>query len=112
MCQNLDLRFLLFIAFLSSLFATPFRFFDLASYCLFSFFDLVFYRPLFFLFSLLFFSFFLVYVVSSLAYPTLFGNKKLGCWLDCSEHEVVKLSWKLSARMFKSKFLLSQQHMR
>jgi hypothetical protein len=39
-----------FIVFLSSFFPDPFRFFDLALYCLFSFFDLVFYRPLFSLF--------------------------------------------------------------
>jgi hypothetical protein len=42
MCQNLDLRFLLFYCILSSFFLAPFRFFDLAFYCLFSFFNFVF----------------------------------------------------------------------
>jgi hypothetical protein len=50
MCQNLDLRFLIFYCLFVKFFFAPFRFFDLAFYYLFSFFDLVFYRPLFFSF--------------------------------------------------------------
>jgi hypothetical protein len=56
-----------------------FRFFDLAFYCLFSFFDLVFLSPFVFLFffTLVLYLFFFAHVVSSLAYPNLFGNKRL-----------------------------------
>jgi hypothetical protein len=51
-------------------------------YCLLlSFLIWFFYRPLFFpSFSLLFCTF-LAHVVSSLAYPNLLENKRLGCWL-------------------------------
>jgi hypothetical protein len=71
-----------FIAFLSSFFRAPFYFFDLAFYCIFSFSDLVFYRPLFppFFFVLVLSLFFLAYAVSSLAYPNLLGNKMIGCY--------------------------------
>jgi hypothetical protein len=43
------------------------------------FFDLVFYRPLFSssFFALVLYLFFFAHVVSSLAYPNLFGNKRL-----------------------------------
>jgi hypothetical protein len=56
-----------------------FRFFYLAFYCLFSLFLIWFFIA--FCFPLLFRSclFFLAHVVSSLAYPNLLGNKRLGC---------------------------------
>jgi hypothetical protein len=80
MCQNLDLRFLPFIAF-CQVFSLPlFRFFDLTFYCLFSFFLFGFFNhPLFFpfFFALVLYLFFLVHVVSSLAYPTCLGIKGL-----------------------------------
>jgi hypothetical protein len=81
MCQNLDLRFLLFYCLFVKFFFRPFRFFDLAFYCVFSFFDLVFYRTLFppFFFCSCFVPVFLAHVVSSLAYPNLLVNKRL--WL-------------------------------
>jgi hypothetical protein len=86
MWQNLDLRFLSFIDFCQDFFPPIFRFFDLAFYYLFSFFDLFFYRSLFSLsFSLLFCTFFFTYVVSSLAYPNLLMNKRLGCC--CCYHQ-------------------------
>jgi hypothetical protein len=70
-----------FYCLLSSFFSCPFSFFDLAFYCLFSLFFYFFYRPLFSpYFSLLFFTCFFAYVVSSLAYPNLLGNKRLGCF--------------------------------
>jgi hypothetical protein len=70
-----------FIAFLSSFFPAPFHFFDLEFCCLFSFFDLVFYRTLFspLLFRSCFVPIFLALMISSLAYPNLLGNKRLGC---------------------------------
>jgi hypothetical protein len=86
MCQNLDLRFLPFIAF-CQVFSLPlFRFFDLAFYCLLSFFLFDFFIALCFL--LIFHScfvpvFFFAPVVSSLAYPNLLGNKRLGCCCCC-----------------------------
>jgi hypothetical protein len=63
----------------------PFRFFDLAFYCLFSFFYLVFLSPFVFpfFFALVLYLFFLAYVVSSLAYPNLLGNKRLDCCCCC-----------------------------
>jgi hypothetical protein len=62
-----------------------FHFFDLVFYCLFSFFNLFFITLCF---PLLFRScfvpvFFVAHVVSSLAYPNLLGNKKLGCCCCC-----------------------------
>jgi hypothetical protein len=61
-----------------------FCFFDLAFYCLFSFFIWFFYRPLFFpYFSLLFCTCFFAHVISSLAYPNLLGNKRLDCCCCC-----------------------------
>jgi hypothetical protein len=97
MCQNIVLRFLPFIAFYQVFFSTPFRFFDLAFYCLFSFFDLVFivlcFPPSF---SLLFCPcFFLAHVVSSLAYPNLLGNKRLGGCGCCLQEESLVLSSKV-----------------
>jgi hypothetical protein len=75
-----------FYCLLSSFFSlSPFHFFDLAFYCLFSFFYLDFYRPLFFhYFSILFCTCFFTHVISSLAYPNLLGNKRLGCCYDGS----------------------------
>jgi hypothetical protein len=65
---------------LSSFFPVPFSLFDLVFYCLFSFFYLVFYHPFFFpfFFTLVLYMFF-SYVVLSLGYPNLLGNKRLGC---------------------------------
>jgi hypothetical protein len=85
MCQNLNLRFLPFIAFYQVFFPALFHFFDLAFYCLFSFFIWFFYGPLFspYFFALVLYLFF-AHVVSSLAYPNLLGNKWLGCC--CSTH--------------------------
>jgi hypothetical protein len=95
MCQNLDLRFLLFIVF-CQVFSLPlFHFFDLAFYCLFSFFLfgflLPFVFPLFFAFVLYLF-FYLAHVVSSLAYPNLLENKMLGCCCCC--WLLLLLNWK------------------
>jgi hypothetical protein len=84
MCQNIDLRFLPFIA-SCQVFFSFFRFFDLPFYCLFFFFDLFFLSPFVFsFFDLVFlspfiFPFFFAHVVSSLAYPNLLGNKMVGC---------------------------------
>jgi hypothetical protein len=80
--ETLIFSSIFFIAFLSSFFPAPFRFFDLAFYCLFSFSDLAFLIP--FVFPLLFRScfvpvFFFAHVVSSLAYLNLLRNKRLGC---------------------------------
>jgi hypothetical protein len=80
MCQNIDLRFILFYCLFVKFFPPPlFRSFYLAFYCLFSIFYLVFYRPLFppFFFALVLSLFFLAHVVSSLAYPTCLGIKCL-----------------------------------
>jgi hypothetical protein len=78
MCQNIDFRFLHFIAFCQVFFPALFRFSDLVFYYLFFFFGLVFYHPLFFpSFSLL------AHVVSFLAYPNLLENKILGCYCCC-----------------------------
>jgi hypothetical protein len=84
MCQNLDLWFFFFLFPFCQVFPTPFHFFDLVFYCLFSFFELVSYRPLFppFFFALVLSLYFLARVVSSLPYPTCLGLKGLfvGCW--------------------------------
>jgi hypothetical protein len=85
MCQNLDIRFLPFYCLFVKFFPAPFRFLDLAFYCIFSFFDSVFYRPLFssLLFHSCFIPIFLAHVVLSLAYPNLLGNKMRSsccCW--------------------------------
>jgi hypothetical protein len=79
MCQNLDLRFLPFYCFFVKNFPAPFRFLDLAFYCLFSVFDLVSYHTLFspFFFVLVLSLFFLAHMASSLAYPNLLGNESL-----------------------------------
>jgi hypothetical protein len=70
----------LLLPFVKKKFPPLFRFFDLAFYYIFSFFDLVFYRPLFSpSFLLLFVPVFFAHVVSSLAYPNLLENKRLGC---------------------------------
>jgi hypothetical protein len=59
-------------------FSPPIFIFYLAFYCLFSFFDLVFYHPLFFLFFFtLVLSLFFSLVILSLAYPNLLGIKGL-----------------------------------
>jgi hypothetical protein len=66
-----------------------FLFFDLAFYCLFSFFLFNFFITLCFplLFCSCFVPVFFVHVVSSLAYPNLPENKRLGCccwwWSNC-----------------------------
>jgi hypothetical protein len=65
---------------LSKFFSAPFRFFGLSFYCLFSFCRFVLLSL--FVFFLLFrscFVLFLAHVISSLAYPNLFGTKKLSC---------------------------------
>jgi hypothetical protein len=56
-----------------------FRFFDLAFYCFFSFFCLIFLSPFIFpfFFALVLHLFFLSHVVSSLAYLNLLENKRL-----------------------------------
>jgi hypothetical protein len=83
MCQNLDLRFLPFIAFCQVFFLAPFLFFDLAFYCLFSFFYLIFLSlfvfPFFFALVLYLF-FFVMWFISSLL---LLGNKRLDCCCCC-----------------------------
>jgi hypothetical protein len=80
MCQNLDLRFLLFYCLFVKFFSAPFHFFDLAFNYFCSFFQFGFYRPLFFpSFLLLFYPYFLAHVVSSLASPNLLGTKRLDC---------------------------------
>jgi hypothetical protein len=54
----------------------------------FPFFDLVFLSPFVFCFFIaLCFSFFFAHVVSSLAYPNLLGNKKLGCCCCVGPHK-------------------------
>jgi hypothetical protein len=83
--SNSCVRILIFSSFLLlsfvKFFSLPlFHLFDLAFYCLFSFFIWFFYRPLFSpSFLLLFYTCFFAHVVSSLAYSNLFGNKRLGC---------------------------------
>jgi hypothetical protein len=74
MCQNLDLRF-----------PAPFSLFCLSVLLSFLLFLIwFFYRPLFFpSFLLLFYTLFFAHVVSSLAYPILLGNKRLGCCCCC-----------------------------
>jgi hypothetical protein len=87
MCHNLDLRFRPFITF-CQVFSLPlFRFFDLAFYCLFYFFLFDFLSPFIFpfFFALILYLFF-SHVVSSLAYPNLVGNKRLGC---CAESQLI-----------------------
>jgi hypothetical protein len=83
MCQNLDLRFLPFIAFCHVFFPAFFLLCWLSvllSSLLFLLFLSSFVFPFFFALILyLCFS----HVVSSLAYPNLFGNKRLGCWWCC-----------------------------
>jgi hypothetical protein len=72
-----------FIVFLSKLFSF-FLFihtFFLSVWLSFLLFSLVFYRPSF---SSLFYPCFLAHVVSYLAYPNLFGTKRLGCCYCCS----------------------------
>jgi hypothetical protein len=82
MCQNLDLRFLPFIAFCQIFSLSLFRFFDLAFYYIFSFFYLVFLSPFVFpfFFTLVFFG--SCGFISSL--PNLLGNKMLGCCCCCN----------------------------
>jgi hypothetical protein len=82
--SNLCARTLIFGYFLLlsfvKFFPAPFSLFDLAFYCTFFFFELFFYRPLFSPpFSVLFCTCFFTYVVSSLVYPNLLGNKMVGC---------------------------------
>jgi hypothetical protein len=73
-----------FIAFLSSFF-THFRFFNLAFYCLFSYFILFFIAHCFpLLFALVLSLFFITHVVSSLDYLNLLRNKRLCCYC-CSK---------------------------
>jgi hypothetical protein len=71
------------LPFCLSFFPAPSRFFDLALYCLFSFFDLVFLSS--FVSPLLFRSCFVpvFLLISSLAYPNLLGNKMLGGCCCC-----------------------------
>jgi hypothetical protein len=90
MWQNLDLRFLLFIAFYQVFFPPIFHFFDLAFYCLFSFFDLISLSPFVFsfFFTFVLYLFFFAYVVSSLAYPNLLGNKMFGCCCCCYKEHI------------------------
>jgi hypothetical protein len=93
MCQNLDLRFLLllpFVKFLSLLFFA----FLTKRFIVFSLFYLIFYSHLFsssfcYCFVLIF------YVVLSLVYPNLFGNKRLYCccWEVSKYMHVDKGSW-------------------
>jgi hypothetical protein len=86
MCQNLDLRFLLFIVFCQVFFPVPFSFFLLSVLLSFLLFLIwFFYRPLFSpYFSLVFCNcYFFTHVVSSLAYPNLLGNKRLDCCCCC-----------------------------
>jgi hypothetical protein len=71
-----------FYCLLSDFFPTHFSLFDLTFYCFFFFFDLIFLSP--FIFPLRFHSCFvpfLTHVVSSLSYPNLLRNKRLGCYL-------------------------------
>jgi hypothetical protein len=83
MCHNLDLWFFLFIAF-CQVSSRPFSLFDLACYCLFSFFDLVFLSPfVFLLFRSCFVPVFFAHVISSLGYLNLLENKRLGCCCCC-----------------------------
>jgi hypothetical protein len=75
----------LLLPFVTFFFLSLFRFFDLACYCLFSFFYLVFLSPFVFslFFDLVLYLFFFAHVVSSLAYPNLLGNKMIGCCCCC-----------------------------
>jgi hypothetical protein len=79
MCQNLDLRFLPFIDFCQVFFPAPFHFFNLVFYCLFSFFDLFFYHPLFspFFFTLVLSLFFWLMWFHLYPTPTCLGIKSL-----------------------------------
>jgi hypothetical protein len=74
----------LLLPFVKSFSLPLFHFFDLAFYYLLSFFYLIFLSlfvfPLFFTLVLYFF---LAHVVSSLTYPNLLGNKRLGCCCCC-----------------------------
>jgi hypothetical protein len=84
MCQNVDLQFLLFIAFLCLFFSFHilcFAFFAFQFFIAFPpFSDLFFIAFLFlFLFHLCFISVFSRLCVSSLAYPNLLETKMLGC---------------------------------
>jgi hypothetical protein len=95
MCQNLDLRFLHFIAFCQVFFHPFFVFFWLSVLLSFLFFYLIFLLPFFSpSFSFLFYTCFFDYVVSSLAYPNLFGNKRLDCCCCCCVICICKL-WHL-----------------
>jgi hypothetical protein len=78
MCQNPNLRFLLFIVFCQVFLLPFFYFFDLAFYCFFSFLYLIFLLSFVFPF---FFTlvYFFSYVVSSVAYHNLLENKRLNC---------------------------------
>jgi hypothetical protein len=82
-----------FYCLLLSFFPAPFSLFDLAFYCLFSFFLFDFFIALCFLllFHSCFVPVFFSYVVSSLAYPNLLGNKRLGCCCCCH----VQFSWRI-----------------
>jgi hypothetical protein len=100
MCQKLDLRFLPFIAFYQVFSRPLFRFFDLAFYCLLSFFDLVFLSH--FVFPLLFHSCFVLFfahVVSSLTYPNLLRNKRLGYCCCCKQRTLLILVTVASLRL-------------
>jgi hypothetical protein len=85
--SNSSGRILIFDSFyylLSCFSLTLFLFFDLTFYCLLSFlfsFLLPFVFPYF---SLLFYTYFFTHVISSLVYPNLFENKRLGYFCCCS----------------------------
>jgi hypothetical protein len=74
----------LLLTFVKFFFLPLFRFFDLPFYCLFSFLFGFFYCPLISpSFHSCFISFFFAHMVSSLAYPNLLGNKRLGYCCCC-----------------------------
>jgi hypothetical protein len=85
MCQNLNLRFFPFYCLFSSFFLPLFAFL-ICRFIAFTPFSICFFIAFCFppSFSLLFYPYFLAHVVSSLPYPNLLGNKRLGCYCCCT----------------------------
>jgi hypothetical protein len=76
--RTLIFSFVLLLLFVKFFLLSPFHFFNLAFIIFSPFFNLIFYHPLFFfLFSLLFCTYFLAHIVLSLPYPNLVKNKRL-----------------------------------
>jgi hypothetical protein len=82
--RTLIFSFFILLPFVKFFFLPLFYFFDLAFYCRFSFLIWFFIAPCFpFFFALVLYLFF-AHVVSSLTYPNLLGNKRLGCCCCCT----------------------------